>query len=460
MKAPRARRPRPAPGGLERPSPREGPPPAAAPAIPSGATRATLRLRLVACAAALVAAAPLAGGRARAGGVLEVAAVVKTAYVDPLLADTPLEATLTGLTRLPPCRLGELSRPAPRAVRLTLKAQVAAGDVVAHLVRVRDSASPYRALLAPLKGATATGGVVDLELDGPAPDFEAVLCHPVLAIGPSSFTSTGDRLVVNADPALPRAWLDGLVIRATDARTAERLVAQGRAQLLLGADRGEGAQLYATYLVAAPRLGAPFAQALEASVDRPGLTRFFVRPPSRPLTALLPPAVDAPGHKSALADASRPAPPRPAPLAAPVELTLAFDASLDDHRAVAERLQVKLGPLGYRLKLEALARPQLRARLASGVDLALVGVLLPPAPAPALATVLSLGAPVQRLAELDGLPDAERADAVVERALKPTPGVFPLFVQGLGVTSAPQVQHLTRDAFGLPRLDDAFLAPE
>jgi hypothetical protein len=35
-----------------------------------------------------------------------------------------------------------------------------------------------------------------------------------------------------------------------------------------------------------------------------------------------------------------------------------------------------------------------------------------------------------------------------------------LFVQGLGVTTSPQVQHLTRDAYGLPRLDDVFLAPE
>ena len=419
-------------------------------------------LRLVAglLAVCLVAgpAPSTAGGRARAGGTLEVAAVVKTAFSDPLLADTPLEATLTGLTKLPPCRLGELSRPGPRTVRLGLKAQVKASDVVATLLRVRDTPSPYRVLLAPLKAASATSAsTVELELDGPSPDFEAVLCHPVLAVAPSYFASTGERLVTNADPALPRAWLDGLTVRATDARTAERLVGQGKAQVLLGAERGEGAMLYATYLVAAPRLGAPFAQALEASVDRPGLTRFFVRPPARALTALLPSAVEGVGKR----DAAWPTPPRPAPLTTPVELSLVFDASLDEHRAVAERLQVKLGPLGYRLKLEPLPRPQLRARLASGVDLALVGVLLPPTPAPALTLVLSLpGGPPVRLSELEALSEGARTEAIAERAARPTPNVFPLFVQGLGVTTAPQVQHLTRDAFGLPRLDDVFLAPE
>jgi hypothetical protein len=409
----------------------------------------------------LVTAPSFAGGRARAGGTLEIAAVVKTAFSDSLLADTPLEATLLGLTKLPPCRLGELSRPSPRTVRLALKAQVKAGDVVAQVLRVRDTPSPYRALLAPLKSVVAaSSNLVEFELDGPAPDFEAVLCHPVLAVAPSFFASTGERLITNADPALPRAWLDGLSVRATDARTAERLVSQGKAQVLLGAERGEGALLYATYLVAAPRLGAPFAQALEASVDRPGLTRFFVRPPARPLSTLLPPAVEGPGRKGVLADTSWPVPPRPPPLVTPIELTLVFDASLDEHRAVAERLQVKLGPLGYRLKLEALPRPQLRARLASGVDLTLVGVLLPPTPAPALAVVLSLPGPPTRLPELDALSEAARADAVIERASKPAANVFPLFVQGLGVTTAPQVQHLTRDAFGLPRLDDVFLAPE
>jgi hypothetical protein len=39
----------------------------------------------------LLPAVALGGGRSRAGGTLEVAAVVKSAHGDPLLADTPLE---------------------------------------------------------------------------------------------------------------------------------------------------------------------------------------------------------------------------------------------------------------------------------------------------------------------------------------------------------------------------------
>lgn len=407
----------------------------------------------------LVAAVAVAGGRARLGGTLTVAAVVKTAHGDPLLADTPLEATLTGLTKLPPCRLGELSRPSPRTLRLTIRASARAADVAAALTRVKDTPSPYRPLLASVKSIAApSASVVELELEGPAPELEAVLCHPALATAPSTFAVSDDRLLVNVDPALPRAWLDAIVIRATDARTAERLLAQRKVQVLLGAEAGEGPMLYATYLVAHPKLGAAFARAVESSVDRPGLTRFFVRPPVRPLTSLFPPSVE--GAARRLPVEPPPPPARPAPLPAPVELTLVFDASLDEHRAVAERLQVKLGPLGYRLKLEALARRDLRDRLGRGPELALVGVLLPPRPAPALQLLLGLAGQPARLGELDALADAARDEAVFERAARGLPTLFPLFVQGLGVTSAREVQHLTRDEYGLPRLDDVFLAGE
>lgn len=121
---------------------------------------------------------------------------------------------------------------------------------------------------------------------------------------------------------------------------------------------------------------------------------------------------------------------------------------------------MKLGALGYRLKLEALPRKQLRERLAAGPDLALVGVLLPPQPAPALSLVLALAKDPFRVADWDPLGDVARAEAAVERASRPLANVFPLFVQGLGVTASREVQHLTRDAYGLPRLDDVFLAGE
>jgi peptide/nickel transport system substrate-binding protein len=401
-----------------------------------------------------------AGGRARAGGTLEAAAVVKTAHGDSLLADTPLEATLSQLTKLPPCKLGELSRPSPRSVRLVIRTSTTAADVVKSLHRVKETPSPYRALLGPMVSASASASnIVEIELESSAPDFEAVLCHPVLAVSPSFFTSTGDRLVAHGDPGLPRAWLDSITIRATDARTAERLVAQRKAQLLLGGDSGEGALLYATFLVAHPRLGQPFAQALESSIDRPGLTRFFVRPPAKPLSTLIPPASEG-GKKESLAAVVWPTPSRPAPLATAIELTLVYDAALDEHRAVAERLQVKLGPLGYRLKLEAMPRRQLRERLVTNPDLALVGVLMPPLPLPSLAIVMSLAHEPSRLLDLEALPELARTEAVAERASKPIPNVFPLFVQGLGVTAARVVKHLNRDAYGLPRIDDVFLAAE
>lgn len=403
----------------------------------------------------------MAGGRARAGGTLEAAAVVKSVHGDPLLADTPLEATLLQLTKLPPCKLGELSRPAPRTVRLVVKTATKASDVVTALTRVRDTPSPYRPLLSAMKSATATSPTtVEIELDGLAPDFELALCHPALAVTPSYFASTAERLIANADPSLPRPWLDGITIRATDARTAERLVAQRKAQLLLGGDSSDGAMLYATFLLADRKLGPAFAQALEATVDRPGLTRFFVHPPARPLATLIPPASEGPVKRASLADIVPPTPVKPAPLATPLELTLLYDGALDEHRAVAERLQVKLGPLGYRLKLEALQRRQLRERQNGAFDLLLAGVLMPPAPGPALSIALGLAKEPARLAELDSLSDVARAEAVAERAARPLPTVFPLFVQGLGVTVSREVQHLSRDAYGLPRLDDVFLAPE
>jgi hypothetical protein len=186
--------------------------------------------RASACAAVvLVLATPLtlrAGGRARAGGTLELAAIVQTSPTDSLLADTPLEATLLGLTRLPPCRLGELSRPTPRRVRLTVRPSAEPGQIAFVLSRARAPGSPYRSLLAAVKNVTTTASTVELELDGPAPDLEAVLCHPVLASSTAFFAAQGDHLVTNADPAQPRAWLDGVTVRATDARTAERLLAQ------------------------------------------------------------------------------------------------------------------------------------------------------------------------------------------------------------------------------------------
>ncbi|MFP2958816.1 hypothetical protein ACLEPN_13470 [Myxococcus sp. 1LA] len=111
---------------------------------------------------------------------------------------------------------------------------------------------------------------------------------------------------------------------------------------------------------------------MESAIDREDLTRLFVQAPAQPMPHLLPPALlDAPA--------------RPRPSAPPVSpartVTLRYDASVEDQRAVAERIQVKLHQRGYTVALEALPRAALRARWAQGdFELMLHALLLPPCP--------------------------------------------------------------------------------
>ena len=122
-------------------------------------------------------ALPAAGGsRARYGGTLKIASAAKATETDPLLADTPIEATLVSLLNRPLCRIersgaitgllvSELTHPTPTTLRALLRPNLArangveltAAEVAAHLTRIAAGSSPYRALLAPLKSATATG---------------------------------------------------------------------------------------------------------------------------------------------------------------------------------------------------------------------------------------------------------------------------------------------------------------
>jgi peptide/nickel transport system substrate-binding protein len=178
-----------------------------------------------------------------------------------------------------------------------------------------------------------------------------------------------------------------------------------------------------------------------------------------PMTSLLPPAL-MPQEPPARPAAKRVTPQR--------ELELFFDGGLLDQRAVAERLQVRLHDLGFRATLRPLSRAGVRAKWASGdYDLLLHGVLLPPLAAPALAVVLELAGAHDRLArELPPLgavadPAAReqraRARALELRAELP---LLPLYAQSVRVTLSPKVRGLEPDAFGVPRLDGAFLAPE
>lgn len=441
-------------------------------------------------ALALAAGAVHAASRARYGGALKLVVVGKMGEADPLYADAPLEAALISLVAQPLCRLDAAQRLEPAlatdftgghlAFELRLApAQrgdgkpLAASDAAAALQRALDEPTPYRGLLLPLEGAQAVSASgadrVALRLSFPWPDLGAALCHPALALaraprtdGAGPFAPLAAQGAYAAQKSWPRGrpFVDTLTITASDARGAARLLAQRKAHLALGlspADAPAPPMLSATYLLfSSERAGPGVRAALEKAVNREELTRFFVRPPSAALTALLP-LVPAPAPAAAAGAAPPPAAQRP--------LTLAWDAANEDHRAVAERLQVKLQGLGYRVALEPKSRRALREAWARGdYTLMLQQVLLPPVPAPALGVVATLARQqgvAARLKPLGAVADpkerAERARALAQD-LAPELELLPLYSQGLSVQQAPGLQQLLLDGFGLPRLDDVFLS--
>lgn len=398
----------------------------------------------------------LAGSRARYGGSLHLALSGKPVEAEALYADTPAEAALLALTSRSLCAPPfTITRQGALTLRLEVPAPLKAQDVAAALQRVRTEATPYRALLAPVSQLTANGAGVDLRLSHPWPDLESALCHPALAVpgaGPFKLGSAAPgRYAADLQHPAGRPYLDEVVVTSTDDRGAERLFAQRKAQLAVSLPPREGEKatlLYATGLLYAPTLPPGFRAAFEASVDRADLVRFFVRPPAAPLP---------PG----------PPPPRPPALSPPREVTLLYDMSLDDQRAVAARLQVRLNPLGYRVALKALGRRELRARWAKGdYELMLFSVLLPPRASNALAVALEVArapdAVTRQLAQLQLIADdearEERARELLVSLSSQLPAL-PLYVQGLSLQAAPQVQGLKLDGYGLPKLDDVFLGP-
>ncbi|GHG81147.1 peptide ABC transporter substrate-binding protein [Comamonas sp. JC664] len=446
-----------------------------------------MRLRsTLACVALLASASAQAAGRPRYGGELRVAHGGPPEIGEPALADTPLEATLLGLLTRPVCQdtrdegavpalARQLSRPTAQALQLTLPSATSAQGLARAWMRLasNEGASPYRALLHAVRGEarqlTPRGAVLELPLSYPWPDLERALCHPALAppvsatpVGP--FTAAG-RGALEAQLAWPqgRPYLDRLQLTATDQRGLSRLWSSRQVQVELGVasetDSVAGTALYATFLAFSPRrLPADFRQAVESAIDREDLTRLFVQAPAQPMPHLLPPALlDAPGR------------PRPAaPPATPSRtVTLLYDASVEDQRAVAERIQVKLHDRGYTVALEALSRAALRARWAKGdFELMLHALLLPPVPGPALAVVLEAGGRRDllgvELPAIGALPAATARDARArERALALAGSVplVPLYAQGLGMRFAPDVGGVMMDAQGLPSLDGLYVLP-
>lgn len=428
----------------------------------------------------------LAASRVPYGGELRVAHLTAPEPTEPALADAPTEATLLGLVSRPVCHLTpeghvvpalarEPVRPSPQVVRLSLPSPAQTQALVRTWTRLTgtEAPSPYRALLFPLRAEgrqlSAQDDTLELTLAFPWPDLERALCHPALAVSGAAalgpFSSPGPRRL-EARLAWPegRPYVDTLRLMPTDERGLARLGSGREAQVVLGVQpetsTAAGVALYATYLAWAPR-GVPpdFRQAVESALDREDLTRLFVRGPAVPMPHLLPPAL------LPQAPESRP-PPSPEPQGGR-KVTLLYDATSEDQRAVAERLQVKLHDRGYTVALMPLPRAELRARWARGeYELMLHSLLLPPVPGLALAVVLDaagrkdlLGVELPRIGALTDA--AARDTRARERALALAPSLplLPLYAQGLALRATPEVGGLVFDAQGLPVLEGVWLQP-
>lgn len=397
-----------------------------------------------------------AGSRAHPGGTLQVALVSPSAAVDPLTADAPVDALRLLLTHQLLCKVVELSRPLPNVLRLNTPPSIDPKLVTDALQRVSTTTTAARGLATPIASWTVKGRAVELQLKGPSPDLERMLCHPAFAIPAGAFRAKGDKLEAWDEQPLGRPHVDAVVLQAADARTAERLFAQRRVQLVLGAATADDvSQLFATAVVLGPGLGALRA-AVESTIERQDLARFFVPGPAGPLPGLLPPS---------LAPQTAPAPlAKPAPLVPPRELALLFDEEAAHEKSIAQRLQVKLQPLGYRLALKPTPRAQLRTRVPAEGEVFLQSIALPPTPSGALLMWLELAGQHARipavLQQLAAAPDLDARARELAVQLGPELPLIPLVTRGLGVTASKEVQHLTRDALGLPRLDDVFFATE
>jgi peptide/nickel transport system substrate-binding protein len=440
--------------------------------------------------------------RARLGGTLSLGLVGLAPPLADVVEDSPEGASARALLALPLCRLlpgplavlASVTRPAAGPLdevlvtalpgaRFPDGTALSAREVADSLGRLGEAQSPYLPLLAPVAGlqeALESGrrhpeAPLRLRLLYPWPDFEASLCHPAFTpmragaageqgsgIGLYARGPEGRLLAARGAPGgLP--FPGALAFSALPARAALRLLQRREVHAVLGeAARGSDASplLFATYLVYRPgSLPAGVLQAL-AHVDFPSLVRTFVPGPAVAMRGLLPPGL------AEVAPSPAPENTRPSSSATARAFSLGYETALPEHRAVAERLQVVLHDAGYRVRLLGDTHAGLKRARASGeLEAALVSVLLPPLPAPALSLVLGLTgdkALLEReLPPLGALADAAaRAARVRERAaeLGPTLPLVPLFARGLRLQLSEGLLDAQRDGFGLLVLDDAWLA--
>jgi peptide/nickel transport system substrate-binding protein len=479
-----------------------------------------MRRRGLALAALLAlaagAGAARAGMRALYGGELKVVLPAAPQTLDPALATSPpdlaavrlLHAGLVSIGAdgvLQPELLAALPEPEAqgRLFRMRLRAgarfqdgsAISAQDVALSLSRLLDPGlgSPYAVLALPLVGAAepsriASGLTATGELDLQAslafayPDWMRAFAHPAAAVlgarawagsqpvgaGPFALGPGELRFIAFDGCALGRPFADTVRLMTGDARSAARALALSEADLsaVPAPDRpgAEGPALFTTYLkLNSRRLGGRAAQvrrAVEASIDVADLTRTFVRAPAQPMAQLLPPLLDG---TSAAREARPGRPERAAAHGAP--LVLISDASSDDHRAVGERLQIKLHDAGVLLSVRRLARPELRAALGAGeYDLALVSFAALPEPGMAWAqlVLLGLGRDAAR-GELRRVgagadPEARRAIARARaKELGERLPLIPLYAQAMRIVARPGVAAPGFDGSGAPLLADAWL---
>lgn len=425
---------------------------------------------------------PVAGwcaARARDGGTFRLALLPEVRADRG--GETPEGAVVRGLLAAPVCRLDAAGNPAgllatfqrttdglsvlPRpGARLPSGAPLGAADLARAWARALEQSPVARAALAPVRDAPAQleaqgrarGAALLLPLAHAWPDLEIALCHPALAplVGGPYLPEGAERGRAWPGFVEGRPHPDTLLLSTLSRRAAQRALEARAAQVLLG-DGGDPSApaLFATYLVARP--GAlPMLPLLDSRLDRTALVRSFVGGPAVPMPGLLPPALGGPDR----ATASTP------PARGSGTALLLYAADRPIQRAVAERLQILLRDAGVQLTLAARAAEALDRDWRAGQgELALRSVLLPPAPAAALAVVLELaGDPALQRRELSALgavPDAaERAARTRERALQLAGSipVLPLHAEGLRARVDPALVDVRRDGLGLLVLDDAW----
>jgi MarR-like DNA-binding transcriptional regulator SgrR of sgrS sRNA len=357
---------------------------------------------------------------------------------------------------------------------------VSADDLAASLARLLRPAtgSPHAWLALAIQGAEAvrqgraaalsgiqvlSGLELRVVLDVPFDLPRALAAAPAAVLspggsgagpfGPAGRAQGSLRLASFEGQCRGRPYADALIVSALDARRAARALLRAEADLLLRPEAAQGGAsrelpaLTASYALVNPRRLGPLAGPVRrtlADLDRGELTRLFVRGPAMPLRGPLPPAIAE----------SPPEPPgRPdGPLrGAPARLTLLASSSPDLHRAVADRIQVKLFDRGLRVGVEVAEPAAFSARMAAGDwDLALVAVTFVSA-SPGLAAVQLAyalgGAPLaaRALSRLGSEEPLAIAAEVVEAA-----GAVPLFASGLRATARAGLEGLSPRPDGLP----------